>query len=404
MSVGRWQRVEELFARAADLPATARDDLLARECGDDDVLRAEVRSLLIHGADAAGALRGTVAAAAGAIASDEPGARIGSRLGPYRLVEVVGEGGMGTVYLAERDDAAYRRQVAIKILRDGLGSSEAMARFRDERQILATLDHPAIVKLLDGGTTEAGLPYLVMEHVDGVPLTAYARALPLRRRLELLVQVTGAIQHAHQQLIVHRDIKPANILIDGSGAPKLLDFGIAKLLDRGADREAHTATGVMLFTVEYASPEQARGQPVSVATDVYALGAVMYDLLVGAPPQRRHDSMLETLRAICEDDPPRPSVAAPAHRRDLAGDLDNIVMKALHKQPAARYASVAALADDVRRYLDGEPVAARAATITYRAGKFLRRHRGALVLATLIAAALTTAAIVSIVQAGRAMP
>jgi WD40 repeat protein len=397
----RRRLVEDVFAAAAELAGPAQDELVERACGDDRPLADEVRSLLA----AAGPERldATIAAALVALAAEAPAARLGASIGRYRLLSVIGEGGMGTVYLAERDDAEYRRQVAIKVLRNGLGSSEAVARFRDERQLLAQLDHPSIVRLLDGGTTDSGLPYLVMEHVDGVPVTEHARGLSVRRKVELVRAICGAVQHAHQKLIVHRDLKPANLLVDRAGAPKLLDFGIAKLLDDDGPREARTRTGMALLTAEYAAPEQARGEQVSVATDVYALGAVCYQLLVGAPPQRAHDSFLATVRAICDVEPARPSVAAPASiRRELIGDLDNIVMKALEKAPAARYPSVAALADDLERYLGGLPVTARATTFTYRAGKFVRRHRGALALGLLIAVALASATVVSIGQARRA--
>ncbi|MBL8619996.1 MAG: protein kinase [Myxococcales bacterium] len=401
MRDGRTSRVEELFARAVELPADEREELLARECGGDAALREEIASLLVY-ADGDTQLRAPVAAAASAFVAAAP-ATVGERLGPYRLIERLGEGGMGTVFLAERDDAEYRRRVAIKVLRNGLGSPEAVARFRDERQILAHLDHPSIVRLLDGGTTAQGLPYLVMEHVDGAPLAAYARGLAVPAKVALVRTICAAIQHAHQQLVVHRDIKPANVLVDVAGTPKLLDFGIAKLLDDGATREAQTRTGAALLTVEYASPEQARGEPVTVATDVYALGAVLYELLVGVPPQRPAAGVLETLRAICEDEPVRPSLAAPpAVRDELAGDLDNIIGKALAKAPAARYPSAAAFADDLDRYLDGRPVTARAATVAYRAGKFIGRHRGKLALAGLVVAALATATVVSVVQARRA--
>ena len=399
----RRERIEDLFERAADLPAAEREELLARECVGDRALADEVRSLLASDDDGRG-LRSTLAAAITALSADVPAGRLGARLGSYRLLDVIGEGGMGTVYLAERDDAEYRQRVAIKILRNGLGSSEALARFRDERQILAQLDHPGIVRLLDGGTTDVGLPYLVMEHVDGAPLTVHARGLPVRRRVELVRTLCGALQHAHQKLIVHRDIKPANILVDAGGVPKLLDFGIAKLLDGEAGREARTRTGMALLTPEYTSPEQARGERVTVAADIYSLGAVLYQLLVGAPPQRAQDSMLATLRVICEVEPPRPSAAAPAsERRELAGDLDNIVMKALQKQPDARYDSVAALAEDLDRFLTGMPVNARASTLAYRVGKFVRRNRGSLAVTALVLGALATAVVISIVQARRAI-
>ena len=397
----RRERLEELFAEAVDLPATARAARIAEVAAGDPELATELGELVALATDDA-RLVTTVAAAVGALAAT-PAAQPGGRVGPYRLRAVIGEGGMGTVYLAERDDAEYRRRVAIKILRNGLGSTEAVARFRDERQLLAQLDHPSIVRLLDGGTTDAGLPYLVMEHVAGEPLTTYARGLDVRGKVELIRTICGAVQHAHQKLIVHRDIKPGNILVDRAGVPKLLDFGIAKLLDDDAGREAHTRTGMALLTAEYASPEQARGQRVTVATDVYALGAVLYELLVGAPPQRAQASMLETLRVICEVEPARPSAAAPAAvRRELAGDLDNIALKALAKDPGARYGSAAELADDLERWQTGQPVSARAATFRYRAGKFVRRHRAALALAAVIATALTAATVSSIVSARRA--
>jgi eukaryotic-like serine/threonine-protein kinase len=401
----RLGRVEELFDRAVELQPGERAAFLDEACGDDAELRRELHELLASVDGAGQRLRGAVAAAADALAADERASHVGKRLGPYRLVEVIGEGGMGTVYLAERDDAQYKRRVAIKILQHGLASPAVVARFRDERQILAALEHPAIVRLLDGGSTEDNLPYLVMEYVEGVPLARFARQLSVRARVELVVRVCGALSYAHGKLVVHRDIKPSNILVTLDGAPKLLDFGIAKLLDpsAGTSREARTRTGMALLTPEYASPEQARGEPVSVGTDVYSLGAVLYDLLVGKPPQVPSDNVVDTLRSICDIDPPRPSVAAPpAIRRELTGDLDNIVMRALHKHASGRYPSIAAFADDLQRYLDGMPVVAREATFGYRARKFVRRHRGKLAIATAVAAALSTATVVSIIQAGRA--
>ena len=398
----RRERVEALFAAAVDLPAIEREPMLARAAVDEPDIAAEVRGLLAVAGDDA-SLQATIAAAIDALAHDAPARLLGHRVGAYRLVELIGEGGMGTVYLAERADSTYRQRVAIKLLRAGLGSSAAVARFRDERQLLARLDHPAIVRLLDGGSTDTGLPFLVMEHVDGVPVTTHARHLPVRGKVELMRAICGAVQHAHQQLVVHRDLKPANVLVDRTGAPKLLDFGIAKLLAEDAAREAKTRTGMPLLTAEYASPEQARGDAVTVASDVYSLGAMFYELLVGAPPQRAQASMLATLRVICEVEPARPSVAAPAAvRGELVGDLDNIVMKALEKAPAARYGSVAALADDLDRWLRGLPVTARTATFAYRAGKYVRRNRTALALAALVAGALATATIVSLGQARRA--
>jgi len=328
-----------------------------------------------------------------------------ARVGAYKLLDPIGEGGMGRVFLAERDDAAYQRKVAVKVLRHGLEGKHGIARFRDERQILAALDHPGIVKLLDGGTTEDGLPYLVMDHVAGVPITRFAddRALGVRERLALFRGVCSAVQYAHQRLVVHRDLKPSNILVDESGAAKLLDFGIAKLIDPASQAEARTHTGTALLTPEYASPEQARGEAVSAATDVYSLGALLYELLTGAPPLRASGSALETLRVICEVEPPRPSTACPQDRRKaVAGDLDNIVLKALHKDPARRYPSVQHLDDDLSRHLDGLPVRARDATWTYRAAKFARRNRGKIALGAAAAVALGTLAVYSVSQARRA--
>ncbi|MCU0683206.1 MAG: serine/threonine protein kinase, partial [Polyangiaceae bacterium] len=355
-----FHRVEELFDRASDLPEAERAAFLEEACAGDAALHLEVSSLLSSAEGARTLLRGQVAAEAGHVASSRTGAQIGRRLGPYRLLSSLGEGGMGVVYLAERDDDEYKRQVAIKILQHGLGSPQAIARFRDERQILAALEHPGIVRLLDGDSTAEGLPYLVLERVDGVPITRYVREheLRVRARIELVLRVCAALQYAHGKLVVHRDIKPSNILVDRAGAPKLLDFGIAKLLDPDAAfaREAHTRTGMALLTPEYASPEQARGEPVSVATDVYSLGAVLYELVTGRPPQQPSGGQLAVLRAICETEAPRPStLAPPSLRRDVVGDLDKIIEKALRKDQAERYASVEQFADDLRRYLDGRP-------------------------------------------------
>ena len=313
---------------------------------------------------------------------------------------MIGRGGMGAVYLAARDDDEYRTHVAIKVLAHGIDTADAIARFRDERQILATLDHPNIVRLLDGGSTDDGLPYLVMEHVVGEPITldAERRALTVRARVELFRRVCAAVAFAHQRLIVHRDIKPSNILVAGDD-PKLLDFGIAKLL--APDDNARTRTGLHRFTPEYASPEQVRGAAPSTSTDVYSLGAVLYHLVAGRPP---HDLELgpSALRTILDVDPPRSSaVAPPDRRRALAGDLDEIVAKALRKEPDRRYASVEQLADDLSRYLDGLPVAARAGSRAYRAGKFVRRNR-TMVATTATSIALAAATAFSLRQARRA--
>jgi hypothetical protein len=397
----RFRRIEEVFDAAADAAPEDRDALLDRLCDGDPDLRAEVASLLAASAGA----NDRIAAAVGGEAARVAGAATPRRLGPYRLEREIGHGGMGAVYLAVRDDDEYRTKVAIKLLHHGLETAQAVARFRDERQILATLEHPGIVRLLDGGSTEERLPYLVMEHVEGAPITAWAdrRGLDVRGRVELFRKVCAAVAFAHQKLVVHRDIKPSNVLVTDAGEPKLLDFGIAKLLDPGAGREAATRTGMRLLTPEYASPEQVRGEPVSTAADVYALGAVLYELLTGAPAQRVEGEGIEALRAVLERDPPRPSAVAPAGRqRAIAGDLDNIVMKALAKEVPRRYASVEALSDDLGRHLDGLPVLARAGTWTYRVGKLVRRSRGIIAAVGVVVASLSAATVISVRQARRA--
>jgi hypothetical protein len=397
----QWQKVQELFDAAAELPLEERMAYVERGAGGDPLIQREVESLLESLPGATSSIRAAIGAAAERVTSMS---LLGRRLGPYRIVRELGEGGMGVVYLAERDDRQYRTQVAIKVLH-AFGTSQAIARFRDERQILATLEHPGIVRLLDGGSTEERLPYLVMEHVEGMPITRFAeeRAQSIRARLELFERVCAAVAYAHQKLVVHRDLKPSNILVTADGSPKLLDFGIAKILDAEATiaREARTRTGMSLLTPEYASPEQVRGAPASTATDIYSLGAVLYELCTGRPALR--GTGVEALRAILEVDPPRPSTVAPApRRRALQGDLDNIILRAMHKEPVRRYPSVERLAEDIRRHLEGRPVEARAATFAYRTGKFLRRNRVLVAAAAVVLATLGTATAVSLRQAHRA--
>ncbi len=395
MTASRWELVQELFDAAAELPPDARADHLARRCAGDPALRAEVESLLAGAAGARESLEQAITREAARLSDEAAAIHLGKRLGPYLIVELIGAGGMGAVYLASRADDEYRRLVAIKILHGGSASASAIARLRDERQILAALDHPGIVKLLDGGRTEDGLPYLVMEHIEGAPIVRHAqgRGLSVRERVELVHRVCAAVGYAHGRLVIHRDLKPSNILVDARGEPKLLDFGIAKLLDARADREARTRTGTALFTPEYASPEQVRGEAVSPASDLYSLGAVLYELVADRPPLEATGDAPELLRRVCEVDPRPPSAVAPPGRRaELAGDLDNVVLKALHKDPARRYASIAELAGDLRRFLDGRPVIARAPTIADRVRKFLRRHRVPFALGAGAAAALSIAA------------
>jgi serine/threonine protein kinase/Tfp pilus assembly protein PilF len=398
MDPKRWQQVREVFAAAQALPPKERPAFLAARCGDDLALRGEVESLLL--AAASDALRSGHATAEIAPQFDAFTEVLpeGGLVGPYRLRERIGRGGMGQVFLAERADGQFQQTVAIKLLGVGLDDPASVARFRTEREILARLEHANIARLLDGGVTERGLPYLVMEYVRGEPVTAFCdrQRMAVAERLRLFQEICHAVQYAHQNLIVHRDLKPSNILVSEQEHVKLLDFGIAKLLEpdgMSASGEA-TRTATRLMTPAFASPEQLRGEPITTATDVYALGLLLYELLTGRRAQPVDDlSPAELERRICEADPERPSAAAlagedasaRAERRGgvspqrlgrlLRGDLDTIVSKAMHKEPRRRYASAADLAEDVGRHLTGLPVRARPDTLAYRASRFVRRHR-----------------------------
>ncbi len=326
--------------------------------------------------------------------------RLDLRFGPYKALKELGRGGMGRVYLAARADEQYQKRVAIKVIKAEVDRDEVVSRFRRERQILASLDHPNISRFLDGGATEDGRPYFVMEYVEGMAIDQYCnrQGLSIPGRLKLFRQLCSAVEYAHRNLIVHRDIKPGNILVTAEGVPKLLDFGIAKLVNPGLLVEGGTMTGLAM-TPEYASPEQARGEPVTTMSDVYSLGVLLYLLLTGHPPYRfKTRQTLDVLRAVCEDEPEKPSTAvgraedaegqglnakevsrtregSPEQlRRRLSGDLDTILLMALRKEPSRRYLSVEALSEDLRRYLEGLPIKARKATFSYRTGKFLRRN------------------------------
>ncbi len=388
----RWKRVSELFQAALAYKPGARDEFLAREAGADSTLAEEVLRLLASDESASEFLNTPPAPDSLSFVSEKPApVTVGRRIGPYRLLGEIGRGGMGTVHRAVRDDDQFKKQVAIKLVREEMGSDLVIERFKAERQILANLEHPNIARLIDGGTTPEGWPYFSMEYVEGRPIDQYcaSRNLSTRERLELLLTVCSAVQYAHQRLVIHRDLKPSNILVTEEGTPKLLDFGIAKLL--GADAgPSMTLTNFPLMTPEYASPEQVKGEPITTASDVYSLGMLLYELLA----RRRAygfgtRSPEEIVRTVCQEEPQRPSAVAPRElSRQLAGDLDTIVLMAVRKDPTRRYASVQELSQDIRRHLSGLPVQARGDSLSYQAGKFVQRHKAAAAAAALVGLSL----------------
>jgi hypothetical protein len=373
MTAARWGEVKAILAAVLEAPQAERAALIEKLCGSDGGLRSSVESLLALEARADEVLNTECApgAALRGVAAVPP------QIGPYTVVREIGRGGMGVVYLAEGADGDFRKQVAIKLITSGLRDADLERRFRRERQILAALEHPGIARLTDGGTAAEGQPYFVMEYIEGVPLLAYCeqKDAGIDNRLHLFLTVCDAVEYAHQHLIVHRDLKPGNILVTPDGTAKLLDFGLARALDSAGDDV--TLTGAAMMTPAYASPEQVRGEPYHVASDVYSLGVILYELLSGRRPYEvRSATMLEMARAICEREPlPLITAAKEGWRRRLRGDIENIVSKALAKETRVRYASVRELADDIRRHLAGQPVQARPATWRYRFGKLLRRHR-----------------------------
>lgn len=400
-----WERLEALFELALARPEGEREAFIDSQTTGDLALRSELHALVAHARTDDETLVGVVKQATTSVARDLDAGLVGTMLGHYWIERRIGSGGMGTVYLGQRRDGEYRARVAIKVLRASAVGSPLFERFLDERQLLATLDHPGIVKLLDGGTTSSSVPYLVMEFVEGESITAYARTRTIRERIRLIIELAAALQYAHQRLIVHRDLKPGNILVDTRGTPRLLDFGIAKVLDETGQESRHAVTraGMAMFTPEYASPEQVRGDPVTIATDVYGLGAVLFELLTDVPPQSAGRNLAETIELICTRPPPLPSaVVSPSQGRELSGDLDSIVAKALQRRPSDRYSSVAQLGEDLERYLVGDPVLAREGTWQYRLRKFISRYRVELAIAASVMIALSVATVVSIAQARRA--
>lgn len=417
----RWEQVNEILALALEQSPAERDAFVRQACIGDEELLAEVESLIAHSSDADSLLEDSPFAQFLSLQSDS---MMGRKCGNYRIVRMIGHGGMAVVYLGERDDQLFRKQVAIKMVQPGANAQEIFRRFRNERQTLASLDHPNIVKLIDGGSTEEGLPYLVMDYVDGVPIDRYCEthSLSIDERLQLFCKVCSAVEYAHEKRIIHRDLKPANILVTADGTPRLLDFGIAKLLDPALfHTRLVTQTAWRPMTPQYASPEQVRGQAVTKSTDIYSLGVMLYELLTDRRPCRSGThSLLEVERFICEEEAEMPSTAVgrteerigasdgettvitpelvakrrgmePAElRRRLQGDLDTIVMKAVRKKPEDRYASAQEFSDDIARHLNGKRVVARRPSLWNRGGRFVASHKeavGTAIIVVVLAAA-----------------
>jgi eukaryotic-like serine/threonine-protein kinase len=407
MTPERWQQIKAVLATALDLPLPERANYLDRSCAGDDSLRQAVEQLLANEKPGQDFLNpGALAATAAAILPDDGGFWLGRNVGSYKITQQIGAGGMGEVYRAVRADSEYQKEVALKLVRAGQYAGFIVDRFRNERQILATLDHENIACLLDGGTTDDGTPYFVMELIEGQPLAEYCgqRHLSVAERLRLFLKVCAAVQYAHQRLIIHRDIKPGNILVTAEGTPKLLDFGIAKIIDSGPGNSQvdATVTALRILTPHYASPEQLQGAAVTTSSDVYSLGVVLYELLSGQSPYgKRTNSPAEVAQAVCDVEPERPSVAVLRSERadaaassserlskQLRGDLDNIVLMALRKEPARRYQSVERFSEDIRRHLEHVPVMARQDTAWYRTSKFVMRHRVGVISSALATVAL----------------
>jgi tetratricopeptide (TPR) repeat protein/tRNA A-37 threonylcarbamoyl transferase component Bud32 len=403
-----WSELSALFDECSELPAPERSARIAAVRADNPGLAVRLEAMLAADTDGEGPLERSLDDLAPTLHDSLLGAdwetRAGQLMGRYRLIAPIGSGGMGEVWRAERADGEYRQDVALKLLKRGIDTQAILRRFLQERAILARLVHPNIVRLLDGGMSDDGRPYYVMEHVAGATVTRHAQmaALGVRERVELVIAIAQAVSYAHAQLVVHRDLKPSNILIDADGAPHLLDFGIAKLLEDSGE-QTMTGTGMRVMSPAYAAPEQILGEAVGTATDVYALGAILFELLTGELPHRRTSRDPSVLAVDLTTDSERPSCAlarssgaVPTYgdidrkrvRRQVAGDLDLIVDKALRRDPLRRYPTMAAFADDLRRWLDGRAIVARPDNVRYRLGRFVARNRIAVGAAALVLAAL----------------
>ncbi len=407
MTRDEWHRIKSVAVQAWEQPARDRAAFIDAACAGDEELRREVESLVRSAVEAETMYEGDalwLPAAQDAVNLALGPAVIGTRVDSYRIVRELGHGGMGRVYLAERADGEFDQQVAIKLVGAGLFTNALRERFREERRILAALDHPNIARLIDGGTMPDGQPYVVLEYVDGSAIDEYCetRGLPVRDRVALFRTVCGAVHHAHQRLVIHRDIKASNILVTPEGVPKLLDFGIATLIDPSVPATERGRTIVRAHTPESASPEQIRGEPITLTADVYALGNLLYGLLTGRLPYgETTGSEAELARAICEDIPPAPSVIARRiGRAPIDGDLDAIVLKALRKEPDRRYSSADALSEDLLRWLQARPVLATPDSRRYRARKFVERHRAAVAAGAAAMAAVLAGTAIAVQQAG----
>ncbi len=432
----QWQQVKKLLEAALEREPSQRGAFLAEACAGDAALKNEIESLIASYEEETDFLESpALGRAARGLINDPPQSMTGKLIGAYKVIREISHGGMGTVYLAARADDQYRKRAAIKLIKRGMDTEDILSRFRHERQILASLDHPNIARLLEGGTTADGLPYFVMEYIEGQTIDGYcdSKKLSTVERLKLFRTVCAAVHYAHQNLVVHRDLKPSNILVTADGTPKLLDFGIAKLLNPElyAQTIAPTAIALRPMTPDYASPEQVRGQPITTASDIYSLGVLLYELLTGHRPYRIKSSAPQEIeRVICEQEPEKPSTAvnrredvatsdgthrtitpeSVSHtregepdklRRRLSGDLDNIVLMAMRKEPQRRYASVGQLSEDIRKHLEGLPVIARKDTFGYRSGKFVRRHTVGVSVAALLFVLVITFSIMTIRQSRR---
>jgi serine/threonine protein kinase/tetratricopeptide (TPR) repeat protein len=394
----RWSRIQEIFHATLQRPPSERAEFLTRACAGDEQLRAEVASLIdAHEGD------GVVAE----LETDRaPRSDAAQRIGAYRFIRRIGEGGMGSVFLAERQGSGFTQMVALKLIPGGANNPHLEDRLREERRILARLEHPGIARFVDGAATDSGQAYYAMEYVEGTSLLSYCdeQRLTIRDRLQLFIEMCDAVHYAHTQLVVHRDLKPGNILVTRDGRPKLLDFGIAKLLDEGQGSPDATLTAPW-FTPAYASPEQVRGGQVGTLSDVYALGVLLYELLTGKRPYEFPSlAPADVVDVVCNRQPPRPStrVASDRLRRRLSGDLDTIVLKAQAKEPTRRYNSVEQFANDLRRYLQGKPVMARTDSVGYRASKFVRRNRVAVLAVTVVIVSLVGGVVVASREAAAA--